>query len=160
VASSDWYLILSVIGAGFTLVALRPPRRPQFLMGITFFAAWLTTELAAWLLVFQVLITLGFVAAGALAEWTGWLGLAITLASWVGLGYIVHSARRTAQVFAAAFDEGLGQGWGDAFDPTWAPSAQVSATKRSSSTINTRSAPASRIGAAGNCLGVGIVLPE
>ncbi len=123
-ASSDWYLILSVIGAGFTLVALRPPRRPQFLMGITFFAAWLTTELAAWFLAFQVLITLGFVAAGALSEWTGWLGLAITLASWVGLGYIVHSARRTAQVFSAAFDEGLGQGWGDAFDPNWAPGTQ------------------------------------
>ena len=63
-------------------------------MGITFFAAWLTTELAAWFLVFQVLITLGFVAAGALSEWTGWLGLAITLASWVRAR--VHRPQRAA----------------------------------------------------------------
>ena len=57
------FLAVSVWGALFTLVALRPPRRPVALVGVTFFAAWLATELAilhfAWQLAATELSTAG-----------------------------------------------------------------------------------------------------
>jgi acetyl esterase/lipase len=104
-----------------TLVALRPLRRPQLLMALTFFSSWLTTELAAWMIAWQVVATVVFVAFGALGSWVGWLALGVTLASWVGLASLVGGARRTSRTFAAALDEGLGAGWGDDLDPTWKP---------------------------------------
>ena len=52
---------------------------------MSFFAAWLTGELAVWHIVWQAVATVVFIALGALDAWPGWLGLAITLASWVGL---------------------------------------------------------------------------
>jgi acetyl esterase/lipase len=117
VTSSSWYLLLSIVGLAATLVALRPPRQPQWLMAITFFTAWLTTELALWHLAIQLVVSLGFVAAGALDDWPGWLGLALTALSWFGLVSFVTGARRTGHLFAAALDEALGPGWGDTLHP-------------------------------------------
>jgi acetyl esterase/lipase len=121
VTSSAWYLVVSTIGLAFTLVALRPPRRPQWLMAATFFSAWLTSELAVWHLAWQFVATLVFIGFGALDSWLGWVGLALTLLSWSGLVAIVAGARRTSRTFATALDEALGAGWGDALDPSWAP---------------------------------------
>jgi acetyl esterase/lipase len=121
VSSSAWFLVVSIVGASFTLVALRPPRRPEWLMTFTFFSAWLTTELAVLHLAWQVVATVLFVAFGALDSWLGWLGLAITLASWFGLWTIIGAARRTTATFSAALDEQLGAGWGDALTETWKP---------------------------------------
>ncbi|MGH8978195.1 MAG: alpha/beta hydrolase, partial [Acidimicrobiia bacterium] len=104
--SSTWFLVVSAIGLAFTAVALRPPRRPQWLMAVTFFSAWLTTELALLHLAWQVALTVAFIALGALDEWPGWLGLGLTALSWCGLVSIVGGARRTAHTFAAALDEG------------------------------------------------------
>jgi acetyl esterase/lipase len=111
------YLAVSLWGALFTVVALRPPRRPTWLMGITFFAAWLATELAIVHIGWQVVATVVFVALGALDHWPGWLGLAITLASWAGLLMIIRSAQRTREAFNAALDEGLGPQWRDRVVP-------------------------------------------
>ncbi len=120
-STSAWYLVVSIVGAVFTLVALRPPHRPQILGAFAFFAAWLTTELAVLHLAWQVLATVVFIAFGALDSWLGWLGLAITVASWCGLWTIVAAARQTTSTFAAAFDDALGVGWGDALDSKWKP---------------------------------------
>jgi acetyl esterase/lipase len=121
VSVSSWYLLVSVWGALFTFVALRPVRRPQWLMAFTFFAAWLTTELAVIHLAWQAIATLVFVAAGALSEWQGWVGLAVTLVSGVGLAANVAVARRTRNVFGTALAETLGPEWVEGLDPTWAP---------------------------------------
>jgi acetyl esterase/lipase len=87
-------------------------------MAVTFFSAWLTTELALWHIAWQAALTAVFIAFGALDAWPGWAGLALTALSWLGLARIVASARRTGRAFAAALDEGLGAGWGDTLDPS------------------------------------------
>ena len=54
--------------------AFRPSSRWQ-LLGVSFFAAWLTGELAIWTIVLQAIGTVVFVALGALDAWPGWVGL-------------------------------------------------------------------------------------
>ena len=72
------FLVLSLFGAWITFNAFRPTSRWQML-GVSFFAAWLTGELAIWTIVLQAVVTLLFIASGALDAWPGWVGLAITL---------------------------------------------------------------------------------
>src|SRR3954471_21587219 len=117
VTISWWYFAVSVWGALFTIVALRPPKRPIALVGITFFAAWLATELAIVHLTWQIVATVVFIAFGALRDWPGWAGLAITIASWLGLVAIITAAYRTRQAFNEALDEGLGPRWRDQVEP-------------------------------------------
>jgi acetyl esterase/lipase len=117
VSVSWWFLALSIVGALFTVVALRPPRRPVALLGVTFFAAWLTTELAIVHLAWQVVATIVFIAAGALQAWPGWLGLVITLASWTGLAFLITGARKTDHTFDDALDDALGEAWREQADP-------------------------------------------
>ncbi|HEX5095089.1 MAG TPA: hypothetical protein VFX21_03715, partial [Acidimicrobiia bacterium] len=59
--ASGWYLLVSIWGACFTVMALWPIRRPQWLMGIGFFASWLATELAVIHIVWQVIATIVFI---------------------------------------------------------------------------------------------------
>jgi acetyl esterase/lipase len=122
---SWWFLAVSVWGALFTVVALRPPRRPIALVGVTFFAAWLATELAALHLGWQVIATVLFVAAGALEDWPGWVALAICLASWAGLVSMIVAAHRTRVVFNEALDDALGERWRDRVEPGDATDVEV-----------------------------------
>ncbi len=101
------FLVVSIVGATLTFNAFRPSSRWQ-LLGLSFFAAWLTGELAVWNIVWQAVATAAFIAAGALDEWPGWLGLAITLASWVGLVVITAVSRRSSLAFDAALTDGIG----------------------------------------------------
>src|SRR3954466_15875328 len=104
-------------GALFTILALRPPKRPIALVGITFFAAWLATELAIVHLAWQLVATIVFVAFGALRDWPGWAGLAITVASWSGMVAMIVAAYRTRQVFNTSLDDALGPQWRDRVEP-------------------------------------------
>lgn len=104
---------MSIVGLLFTLNALRPVRRPVFLLGFSFFSAWLTTELALFQLVWQVVVTAAFVAAGALGSWPGRLGLALTGLSWLGLAWMVAVAVRTGAVMDAALNDELAGGYDD-----------------------------------------------
>ncbi len=101
------FLALSVLGAWITFNAFRPSSRWQ-LLGVSFFAAWLTGELAIWTIVGQAIVTAGFIALGALDSWPGWLGLAITLASWAGLLVLAAVSRRSGPVFDTALSDALG----------------------------------------------------
>src|SRR5438034_4540969 len=92
VAASWLFLAVSIFGALCTLMALHPPQRPGILMIAGFFTAWLTTELAVVFITLQVIATAAFIAIGALDAWPGWLGLAITLVSWLGLTVAVRAA--------------------------------------------------------------------
>lgn len=101
------FLAVSVWGAAFTANALRPSRRWQFI-GPSFFAEWLTAELAWWHLAWQAVATAVFAVLGAFSAWPGWLGLAITVASWVGLVAITREARTSADSVKAALVEVIG----------------------------------------------------
>ena len=101
------FLALSVWGALWTWVSFHPPRRPAWFMFASFFAAWLTTELAPLHVLWQLAAVLIFVALGALESWAGWLGLVITLASWGFLTVKVLGARRTDNIFSAALADAL-----------------------------------------------------
>lgn len=105
------FLALSIWGALFTGNALFPIRRPFVLAVIGFFPAWLTTELALHHLVWQAVATTGFIAYGALEATAGWVGLAITLASWLGLIGLFRDALADAGRIEAALKGGLGDGY-------------------------------------------------
>ncbi|MGH9033483.1 MAG: alpha/beta hydrolase fold domain-containing protein, partial [Acidimicrobiia bacterium] len=101
------FLAVSIIGAGFTINAYRPSSRWQ-LLGVSFFAGWLTGELALFHLAWQLVATVVFVSLGALDEVPGVVGLTISIASWIGLLWIQVVALRSARVIERALRAGLG----------------------------------------------------
>lgn len=86
------YLAVSINGAAYTLTAYRPARKSRLLYGWSFFASWITIELAPFHLIWQVLATAVFARRGALRTRPGKLGLAITLGSWVGLALTIRQS--------------------------------------------------------------------
>jgi acetyl esterase/lipase len=113
VDSAGWFLVVSIVGLAFTLNGLKPVRRPVFLVGFGFFAAWLTTELAIFHIIWQVAVTAAFVDHGVLGSWSGRIGLALTGVSWVGLASMVAVALRTGAVMDAALRDALAGGYDD-----------------------------------------------
>ena len=87
----------------------------------SFFAGWLTSELAVHHIAWQAVATAIFVAAGALAEWPGRVGLAVTLCSWAGLLGQLGLARRSGETVESALTGGLGTGYRERISPEWAP---------------------------------------
>lgn len=111
------FLTGALVGAWFTWNAFRPiyagPRRSA----ISFFAGWLTTELALHHIAWQALLTLAFVAAGALATWPGKLGLVVTLGSWAGLLLCWRHARAAEAIVEAALVAALGPDYRSRYAP-------------------------------------------
>lgn len=91
------FLTVSVWGGLFTVNALRPFRRWWPSIGLGFFPAWLTTELALHHLVVQALVTAAFISLGVLSAWPGQLAAAVTLLSWGGLMALFVGALRDGQ---------------------------------------------------------------
>ncbi len=87
-------------------------------MVIGFFAAWSTTELAPVHMLWQLAAVAAFIAFGALHAWPGWVALALTLASWFGLGSSVKGALQTDRAFTDALHETVGPDWDRDLDPT------------------------------------------
>lgn len=109
--SSLWswvFLALSLWGAWFTWNAYRPIHRNRHLSVLSFFAGWFTVELPLHHIIWQAVLTVVFIAMGALQHAAGWLGLAITVASWIGLARLVASARSVGSIVDSSLDEGLG----------------------------------------------------
>lgn len=105
---ASWvFLAVSLWGAWFTYNAYRPIIRHERLSVLSFVAGWLTSELALHHILFQALFTAVFVWAGALQSLPGIIGMVITIASWVALGYCFASARGAEQTMEAALREGL-----------------------------------------------------
>jgi acetyl esterase/lipase len=111
------FLVVAVVGAWFTANAFRPVFTAPRLAVVSFLAGWLTTELALHHVAWQVLATLVFVWAGALQSWPGWLGLAVTLVSWAGLGRVWWGARSAEAACEGALCEGLGAAYRDDIRP-------------------------------------------
>ncbi len=102
------YLLVSLVGAAFTFNAYRPRVRQSVLVVPSFFAGWLTTELAVHHVVWQAVATIVFIWGGALSGWLGWVGLGVTLVSWAGLIVLALRARDTREVMEQALGTGLG----------------------------------------------------
>ena len=94
VIASWLFLVGSLWGAWFTWNAYRPIASHPRLSVLSFFAGWLTTELALHHLAWQAVVTIGFIWAARWRTGRGGSGLAITLASWVGLAGCLRTARR------------------------------------------------------------------
>jgi acetyl esterase/lipase len=106
--SWSWaFLIVSLVGAWFTVNAFFPTRRWQ-LITLSFFAGWLTNELAWFHILWQMVATVVFVWLGALDSWPGVLALAITVVSWAGLLWAQLVSRRSAAVLESALRDALG----------------------------------------------------
>ena len=99
------YLLVSINGAAYTVNAFFPARKNRVLFVPSFFAAWLTIELAWLHLFWQMVLTAWFVRKGALKGRAGWLGLLITLTSWVGLAVAVKQSLGSRQEIKAALKE-------------------------------------------------------
>ncbi len=110
---SSWFLAVSLVGAWFTWQAFRPAPLPKRRAIPSFFAGWLTNELAGHHLVWQAVATAGFVAAGALRSWPGWLAAVIVLVQWVGLSVLLVEARRARGHVDRAVSDALGAGYRD-----------------------------------------------
>ena len=105
----SWLFLAAALGgAWFTWNAHRPIYRPAGLATVSFFAGWLTTELAVHHIIWQLVFTVLFVWAGALAAWPGWVALAIVGLSWVGLARMFANARTAEHVVERALAAGLG----------------------------------------------------
>ncbi len=78
------FLAVSINGAAYTVTAFRPARG-RYTVGWSFFASWITIELAPFHLIWQVVATALFATRGALSTRPGRIGLGLTLASWAGL---------------------------------------------------------------------------
>lgn len=105
------FLAVSVLGLLFTLNAYRPFARGGPLSVFAFFAGWLTSELPIHHVVWQIVATGAFVAAGALDGAAGWAALAVNLGSWGGLVYLAIEGARARSVVEAALVERLGPGY-------------------------------------------------
>jgi len=105
-----WLLLLvSLAGAGLTYNAYRPLYAPSRRAVVSFFAGWLTTELALHHVAGQLLVTVVFIRMGALRAWPGELGLLISIASWLALTRLYWRGRKVAPVVERALRTGLGE---------------------------------------------------
>lgn len=95
------YLAVSFVGAGFAFNAYRPSRSGPTSV-FSFFGGWLTGELPLHHICWQALATVGFGLLGAFGSWPGWVGLAVTLVSWVALVGLFREGRRSKTVVEAA----------------------------------------------------------
>lgn len=98
---------MSVVGALFTLNAYLPIRRPGPVATVSFFAGWLTCELAAHHLAWQMLATLVFVWMGALDSPQGLVAMGLSVLSWASLARLVQRGHHAWEVTEAALEEGL-----------------------------------------------------
>ena len=93
---------VSLIGAVFTANAFVPVRRIPALFMPSFFGSWLTAELAIHHVFWQSIATVVFIELGALAGWSGWLGLLVTFGSWLGLLVLFSDGNRARKTFTEA----------------------------------------------------------
>lgn len=101
------YLGGAVVGLWFTKQGLRPTRLPRRRAVVSFFAGWLTNELAFHHLGWQAVATAAYARAGALRRWQGKLALALTLLQWAGSAELIRRIVASRAAVQAGLDEVL-----------------------------------------------------
>jgi acetyl esterase/lipase len=102
------FLGLSVIWLMFTINALRPVLRIGPLLGPSFFAGWLTGELALHHLLGQMAIATLLIWLGGWQQSPSLIALAVACLSWAGLLGIFVQSRRADRVVEEALRKELG----------------------------------------------------
>lgn len=113
------FLVLSIGGFLLVLNALRPVRLGPFAVG-SFFAGWLTQELAPFHLVLHVIATVAFVVAGAAEGTAGAVAVVLSVLAAAGLVKLILDANHVGDVVDAALREGLGANYQDKISPKFA----------------------------------------
>src|SRR5436305_7173470 len=111
--SGTIYLICAVLGALNTANAYRPVARDGVLSLPAFVTGMLTSELPLQAIGWQVVATAVFAVFGAFPSVTGWIGLALSVASWVALVGLHRTAQASAQVLELGLQQALGAGYLD-----------------------------------------------
>jgi acetyl esterase/lipase len=104
---STAFFVVSIVGLALTVNALHPLTLTAFSVP-SFFAAWMTKELAPHNLVIHVGATAAFLAAGALDGSLGWIGLACAAVSAGGLLWLIAEAHAAREVVETALCDALG----------------------------------------------------
>lgn len=97
------YLAVSVNNVLYTLNAYRPVKQNPVLFVPSFFASWITIELAWIHLVWQVALTAVVAAKGGLRTRRGRLGLLLNVANWAALGLMVWRSLGARDEIKSAF---------------------------------------------------------
>jgi acetyl esterase/lipase len=100
----EWvYLAISINGAVYTANALKPIKQNRLLFGWSFFASWITIELAWLHVAWQVATTAWFARRGVLRSGKGKLALLLNLFSLAGLGVMIWRSLGARHEVRAAF---------------------------------------------------------
>jgi acetyl esterase/lipase len=110
------FLLLSIGGFLLVLNAWRPVRLGPFAI-FSFFAGWLTQELAPFHLVLHVAATIAFVLAGAAEGTAGTVAVVLAVLTAAGLVKLILDANHVGDVVDAALREGLGDDYKDKISP-------------------------------------------
>jgi acetyl esterase/lipase len=103
------FLAVALLGLGLTVNAVRPWPTLWPRIGLGFFPAWLTSELALHQLVAQASVALAFVAFGALHAWPGQAGAALALLSCGGLATLFLGSLRDGARVRASLKASIGE---------------------------------------------------
>jgi acetyl esterase/lipase len=110
-------LALGIVAATATVVALVPSRKPA-LFALGYFAlGWTTGELTIGVFALQVGAATTLIALGGMDSPPGEIGLALLLASWVGLVVVQRQKRAAGPAIEGALVESLGPNYRDASPP-------------------------------------------
>ena len=110
-------LLLGLLFAALTAISLWPPRRPGSVAFAAWFVCWVHSELPIHLALLEIGVATGAVVGGALTAWPGWVGLALTAASVIGLARHVRYANATTETVERGLAETLGGNYHDRIDP-------------------------------------------
>ena len=98
-------LVLGAVSLAFVVNAFVPVRRNVWLFLPSFMASWLAIELAWLNLVVDVVLTALLIWAGALDRWPGWVGLVLSVVSWILLLVTIVWSRATSRAADAVLAE-------------------------------------------------------
>jgi acetyl esterase/lipase len=114
-------LLLGLVAVALCWNAFRPWFRTPRRAVLSFFAGWLTGELALHHVAWQLPCVVMLVAAGALDAWPGWVGLALVCCAWAGFARLTWEGRTARAVVETAVHDALGE------DPEGAAAAETHA---------------------------------
>ncbi|HEX3841140.1 MAG TPA: alpha/beta hydrolase [Acidimicrobiales bacterium] len=101
----SWGLLaVSIVAVFLTVNAFSPLRREPFTV-ISFALGWIPGELPIQVMLVEAIVVLILAREGALHHWTGWVGLALTAASWAGLIRLAFVAREAKGLVDTALAE-------------------------------------------------------
>ncbi|MGO9028885.1 MAG: alpha/beta hydrolase fold domain-containing protein [Acidimicrobiales bacterium] len=103
-----WALLaVSMVGGVLAVNAFFPIRREPF-TAISFALGWIPGELPIQVMAVEVAITGVLAAFGACSRWPGWVGLAVSVASWLGLLRLAVVAHHAGDLVDAALEDATG----------------------------------------------------